>query len=542
MEGRTTIMIAHRLSTLRAVDEILVLNEGKVDQRGSHDRARRPARPLQETVAGAGRRPGRGAPGRAEAGGEAAGAKPSRAASARPGGGAARPERRLRRGAWLAAGATKRAKAAREGKRGARKLSPRLCQSRRSCCSGCSPRSRSPGPAWLVGHYAAGFERLGYEVYYVEAHARTPTMFMRDEADDGSAKAARFVAGIAERFGLEDRWAFQAMHEDGRCYGMSAERARSPLPRRGADHQHARRHPAAARARGHRSARVPRHRSGRRSSSRSSATTAARSSCSSSTRPSSPGASTSATPTAGCPGRTRFPFVASPPPVVLDFWDGDGDPTRPVHDDRQLAPALPQRALRGSRLRLEQAPAVPEDPRSAAAGRGADRAALWRATRTTIACPGRARLAGPAGGWSSLVTSTPTATTSSARRASCRSPRSRTSTSARGWFSERSATYLAAGRPVILQDTGFGAALPTGEGLFAFADLDGAADAIAAVQARPGPPPSRRTRDRARVSEPRGRARGHARPRRAAGRERAGAPPRTLAGSGRSSRKSCRST
>jgi hypothetical protein len=37
-----------------------------------------------------------------------------------------------------------------------------------------------------------------------------------------------------------------------------------------------------------------------------------------------------------------------------------------------------------------------------------------------------------------------------------------------GWFSDRSATYLAAGRPVITQDTGFGAVLPTGEGLFAF--------------------------------------------------------------------------
>jgi hypothetical protein len=37
-----------------------------------------------------------------------------------------------------------------------------------------------------------------------------------------------------------------------------------------------------------------------------------------------------------------------------------------------------------------------------------------------------------------------------------------------GWFSERSACYLAAGRPVVTQDTGFGTVLPTGEGLFAF--------------------------------------------------------------------------
>jgi hypothetical protein len=41
-----------------------------------------------------------------------------------------------------------------------------------------------------------------------------------------------------------------------------------------------------------------------------------------------------------------------------------------------------------------------------------------------------------------------------------------------GWFSERSACYLAAGRPVITQNTGFDSVLPTGEGLFAFATMD----------------------------------------------------------------------
>jgi hypothetical protein len=51
-----------------------------------------------------------------------------------------------------------------------------------------------------------------------------------------------------------------------------------------------------------------------------------------------------------------------------------------------------------------------------------------------------------------------------------------------GWFSDRSASYLAAGRPVITQDTGFGRVLPTGRGLFAFRtveDILGAIDAIA---------------------------------------------------------------
>ena len=50
-----------------------------------------------------------------------------------------------------------------------------------------------------------------------------------------------------------------------------------------------------------------------------------------------------------------------------------------------------------------------------------------------------------------------------------------------GWFSERSACYLAAGRPVVTQDTGFGAVLPTGEGLFAFNTMDEILSAFDAI-------------------------------------------------------------
>jgi hypothetical protein len=52
-----------------------------------------------------------------------------------------------------------------------------------------------------------------------------------------------------------------------------------------------------------------------------------------------------------------------------------------------------------------------------------------------------------------------------------------------GWFSDRTATYLAARRPVVTQDTAFGNVLPTGEGLFAFSTPDEAADAIETINA-----------------------------------------------------------
>ncbi len=52
-----------------------------------------------------------------------------------------------------------------------------------------------------------------------------------------------------------------------------------------------------------------------------------------------------------------------------------------------------------------------------------------------------------------------------------------------GWFSTRSAAYLASGRPVVLQDTGFSRHVPIGPGLHAFTTLDEAAAALAAVRA-----------------------------------------------------------
>jgi len=48
-----------------------------------------------------------------------------------------------------------------------------------------------------------------------------------------------------------------------------------------------------------------------------------------------------------------------------------------------------------------------------------------------------------------------------------------------GWFSERSVAYLASGRPVVVQDTGFSDWLETGAGVIAFSTPD---EAIAGVE------------------------------------------------------------
>ena len=52
-----------------------------------------------------------------------------------------------------------------------------------------------------------------------------------------------------------------------------------------------------------------------------------------------------------------------------------------------------------------------------------------------------------------------------------------------GWFSDRSAAYLATGRPVVMQATGFESYLPCGEGLFAVRSPAEAAEAIQSIVA-----------------------------------------------------------
>lgn len=55
-----------------------------------------------------------------------------------------------------------------------------------------------------------------------------------------------------------------------------------------------------------------------------------------------------------------------------------------------------------------------------------------------------------------------------------------------GWFSDRTVTYLAAGIPVIVQDTGFSHNIETGEGILAFSDMDTAVECIDELFSRYG--------------------------------------------------------
>jgi hypothetical protein len=54
-----------------------------------------------------------------------------------------------------------------------------------------------------------------------------------------------------------------------------------------------------------------------------------------------------------------------------------------------------------------------------------------------------------------------------------------------GWFSCRTACYLAAGRPAVVQDTGWSRYIPSGRGVFGFSTMDEAVDGLREAHSEP---------------------------------------------------------
>lgn len=334
------------------------------------------------------------------------------------------------------------------------------------------------GIVFLTMQYLVGLKRLGYDAYYVEAHARTPSMLMSSEHDDSSLLAAHFISNAMKRFDLgDDHWAFHALHHDGRCYGMSNEQLAElyqsaglilnlhggtlPLP------EHAKtgrlvylgtdpvEHEIAA----HQKVRetleyLEPH-------------------CAFFTWGENYG-----NPDCRVPWLEQFAFKPTRQPVVRDLWESFGtgtfdafttigswhQPWRTVtldgetyhwskHFEFMKFLDLPRRTSQTFELALSSF----EPP---------DRVMLeqhgWRVRESlpvsTDIDSYRSYIGQSRGEF----------TVAKDQNVRLRS----------GWFSDRSATYLAAGRPVITQETGFSNILPTGEGLFGFSTTEEALDAV----------------------------------------------------------------
>jgi GT2 family glycosyltransferase len=332
------------------------------------------------------------------------------------------------------------------------------------------------GVFWQVAHYIVGFRRLGYDVYYVEAHAGTPKMLMGHENDDATARAVEFLGQRMRRLGMWDRWAFHALHDDGGCYGMSWAELRR-LYREAAliINLHGATKPLDEHAETGRlvyletdpvQLQVELHRGEQETVDFLSPHVAFFTS-----------ALNYGNPTCKLPWSEHFPAVPSPPPVVLDEWlpeTSEGTAFTTIGNWRQAwreVQFLGETYTWSKHHEFLKVLDLPERVRhplllALSSFEPSDREELER--HGWAVSPGYEMSRDP-DAYRDFIR----ASRGEFSVAKDQNVRLRT-----GWFSERSATYLAAGRPVIVQDTGFGDALPTGEGLFAFSHADEAAVAI----------------------------------------------------------------
>lgn len=336
-----------------------------------------------------------------------------------------------------------------------------------------------PGVIWQTIHYLVGLERLGFDPYYVEAHGRTPSMLMETAGDDSAERAARLIDDVMRRFGLGDRWAYSAVHDDSRCFGIG-ERRLSRLYRDAAliVNLHGGTRPRPEMSETGRlvyletdpvQLQIELH-DGLESSfeflePHSAFFTFAE--------------NLSGT-DCGLPVCDRFDFRPTRQPVLMDIWRG-----RPAHDSNGYTTVGNWRqAWRDVRLDGETygwskdqewskflaLPAVTgETFELALSGFGPGQRKFLENRGWKV----REALGLSVDGYRDFITGSRAEFTV----AKDQNVRFRT-----GWFSDRSATYLASGRPVVTQDTGFGCTLPTGEGLFAVSNVEEAAAAIGAIE------------------------------------------------------------
>ena len=335
------------------------------------------------------------------------------------------------------------------------------------------------GVIWQNVHYLVGLERLGCEVWYVEAHARTPSMFVAHEGEDGSEKAAAFIDCVMRRFDLGDRWAFHALHSDGRCFGLSDTRLRElyasadliinlhggtiPLPEHYATGRliYLETDPVQLQIEIY--------------ESHQTTIDFLEPHCAFFTFGENIGS-----PDCGLPVSERFDFKTTRQPVVMDFWRQERrapaefftsignweQQWREVwfkgeryswskHAEFLKIIDLPSRTPQRLELALAS---YTDDVKRMLEGKGwlVRHAMDFSADEDAY----RDYVRGSRGEF----------TVAKDQNVRLRS----------GWFSDRSATYLAAGRPVITQETGFRNILPTGAGLFGFSTMD---DVLAALDA-----------------------------------------------------------
>jgi hypothetical protein len=82
---------------------------------------------------------------------------------------------------------------------------------------------RSPfgGQSWLYLNWLRGLLRLGHEVWYVEDDTVWPYDPVKNTVTDDCSYAVRHIAQCTQRIGMQDRWAFRLADRPGACWGLT---------------------------------------------------------------------------------------------------------------------------------------------------------------------------------------------------------------------------------------------------------------------------------------------------------------------------------
>ncbi|HKG02358.1 MAG TPA: glycosyltransferase family 2 protein [Conexibacter sp.] len=335
------------------------------------------------------------------------------------------------------------------------------------------------GVVWQTLHYLLGLRRLGMAPYYVEAHARSPSMLTPTPESDGAAMAAAYIDGVMRGVDLGANWAYQALHDDGRCYGMSERKLLALYDEA----------ELIVNLHGGTAPRLEHSRTGRLvyletdpvqlqvelAQGVPETTEFLEQHCAFFTFGENWGAAD-----CGLAPTASFHFHPTRQPVVLDLWPPaertrrcfttvgnwrqrwrdvtlDGRVYSWSKDDQfERFLTLPARTGRDFELALST---FDEQDRARLTSHG------WAVTDA-------AAISGDIHRYRAYVSeSRGEFTVAKEQNVALRS----------GWFSDRSATYLAAGRPCVTQETGFSNVLPTGCGLHGFSTLDEAAAAVEAI-------------------------------------------------------------
>jgi len=342
------------------------------------------------------------------------------------------------------------------------------------------------GMAWEALHYVEGFRRLGHDVYYVEDTGEWPYDPVKDTLTDDSSYTVDYIARLMTWCGLSDRWAYRAEEQEGRIYGLSETHFKTLF--READILV---NVTAATELQPEHLEVPvrvylQTDPGEKEIKAAQGDEVTLNLLSSHTHFFS-FAENLGSPDCKLPPH-GFQYHLTRQPIVLDWFTPAAAPSRngnhtqlcfttvanwrqsecdvewngevytwSKHSEFMKFIDLPSRIRHSIQLALAS---EDEEARQLLTAKG------WKLTAarplTTYILPYRDFIFQSDGEFTV---------------AKDQNIRLRT-----GWFSERSASYLTAGKPVITQDTGFGTTLPTGEGLFSFRTMDQIVAAFEAIE------------------------------------------------------------